>query len=130
METIRFRPEPQKGKHAKVIAQDFMRLDALEIVSPLYRELVELTRRPASMPAGIKGGVLRRQLPARMASAIFSPIMIVGALVLPVVSAGISDASAMRNPAHAVYAAVLIGHSHLVVPIRQVATGGKRFRHF
>jgi hypothetical protein len=64
METIRFRPEPQKGKHAKVIAQDFMRLDALEIVSPLYRELVELTRRPASMPAGIKGGVLRRQLPA------------------------------------------------------------------
>lgn len=29
----------------KVIAQDFMRLDALEIVRPLYRELVELTRR-------------------------------------------------------------------------------------
>jgi quinol monooxygenase YgiN len=29
----------------KVIAQDFMRLDALEIVHPLYRELVELTRR-------------------------------------------------------------------------------------
>ncbi len=28
----------------KVIAQDFMRLDALEIVIPLYRELVELTR--------------------------------------------------------------------------------------
>ncbi|CAH1690616.1 ABM domain-containing protein [Hyphomicrobiales bacterium] len=28
----------------KVIAQDFMRLDAVEIVRPLYRELVELTR--------------------------------------------------------------------------------------
>lgn len=29
----------------KVIAQDFIHLDALEIVRPLYRELVELTRR-------------------------------------------------------------------------------------
>nr|WP_314075189.1 putative quinol monooxygenase [uncultured Roseococcus sp.] len=28
----------------KVIAQDFVRLDALEIVRPFYRELVELTR--------------------------------------------------------------------------------------
>ncbi len=28
----------------KVIAQDFIRLDALEIVMPLYRELVEKTR--------------------------------------------------------------------------------------
>ncbi|MBI1650897.1 putative quinol monooxygenase [Hyphomicrobium sulfonivorans] len=29
----------------KVIAQDFIRPDALEIVRPLYRELVELTQR-------------------------------------------------------------------------------------
>lgn len=29
----------------KVIAQDFIREDALEIVRPLYRELVEKTRR-------------------------------------------------------------------------------------
>ncbi|KWT69103.1 hypothetical protein APY04_1709 [Hyphomicrobium sulfonivorans] len=29
----------------KVIAQDFIHLDALEIVRPLYRELVELTQR-------------------------------------------------------------------------------------
>ena len=28
----------------KLIAQDFIRLDAIEIVMPLYRELVELTR--------------------------------------------------------------------------------------
>ncbi len=28
----------------KVIAQDFIKLDALEIVRPLYRELVEKTR--------------------------------------------------------------------------------------
>ena len=28
----------------KVIAQDFIRLDAIETVLPLYRELVELTR--------------------------------------------------------------------------------------
>jgi len=29
----------------KVIAQDFIRVDAVDIVTPLYRELVELTRR-------------------------------------------------------------------------------------
>lgn len=28
----------------KVIAQDFIRLDAIDTVLPLYRELVELTR--------------------------------------------------------------------------------------
>ncbi|KIP53337.1 putative quinol monooxygenase [Leucobacter komagatae] len=28
----------------KVIAQDFIRLDAIDLVMPLYRELVELTR--------------------------------------------------------------------------------------
>ncbi|MBC9945176.1 antibiotic biosynthesis monooxygenase [Leucobacter sp. cx-328] len=28
----------------KMIAQDFIRLDAVDIVMPLYRELVELTR--------------------------------------------------------------------------------------
>jgi quinol monooxygenase YgiN len=28
----------------KVIAQDFIRVDAVDIVTPLYRELVELTR--------------------------------------------------------------------------------------
>ena len=33
------------GKHVlKVIAQDFIRLAALELVAPLYRELVEKTR--------------------------------------------------------------------------------------
>ncbi len=58
-----------------------------------------LVRQPASLAAA-----------ASIIAAHFSPIMMVGALVLPLVSVGMIEASAIRRPCHALHAQFEIDH--------------------
>ena len=77
----------------------------------------------AGTTAGNDAAALRYRISARIISAAFSPIMIVGALVLPPISVGMIEASTMRKASTPRTFSFGSTTAIASVPILQVPTG-------